>query len=57
MESHEWESLHFLSAKEENKKVNSKLKKSIFFTCLKQCPEHLKKKKDENILNKTEVCR
>lgn len=26
MESHEWESLHFLSAKEENKKVNSKPK-------------------------------
>lgn len=57
MESHEWESLHFLSAKEENKKVNSKLKKSIFFTCLKQCPEHFFLKKDENILNKTEVCR
>lgn len=46
MESHEWESLHFLSAKEENKKVNSKLKKkTIFFTCLKQCPEHFFKKK------------
>lgn len=26
MESREWESLHFISAKEENKKVNSRLR-------------------------------
>lgn len=39
MESREWESLHFISAKEENKKVNLTLdlEQSIFIF-LKQCP-------------------
>lgn len=37
MKSREWESLHFISAKEENKKVKVTLdlEESIFFTCLK----------------------
>lgn len=35
MESHEWESLHFLSAKEENKKVNSKLKRDCLLYLFK----------------------
>lgn len=38
MESHEWESLHFLSAKEKNKKVNSKLKTDYLLYLFKAVP-------------------
>lgn len=40
MESREWESLHFISAKEENKKVNLILdSEHSIFTCINQSPK------------------
>lgn len=47
-ESREWESLHFISAKEENRKVNSSLDSEQILFLLKEGP--LTPSNDENVV-------